>query len=113
MALDSSAMIRCIGEQRAYDTCFLCDGGYYQHGEPPFIVSVAHCKHPSWLRANWYYKYPEAEFCDDGFSGGSLLGEIGSVHAAVCVVYTYQATLQSALIVSDCQSLFNDIRNHR
>ena len=81
--------------------------------EPPFIVSVAPCKHPSWLRANWYYKYPEAEFCDDGFSGGSLLGEIGSVHAAVCVVYTYQATLQSALIVSDCQSLFNELRNHR
>ena len=103
------------GGQVVYDACFICDGAYYGHANPQFIVSAAVCDHPTFLRANWYYKFPEARFCDANHKHGVSLAEIGSVHAAVCVVFTYQAALMSTLstfIISDSTTFFSQLRSH-
>ena len=105
-----------IGDEVVYDACFLCDGAYYQHANPKFIVSAAVCDHPTFLRANWYYKFPEALCCDRDHKKGVELAEIGSVHAALCVVSTFQADLMpalSTLIISDREAFFHQLRGHK
>ena len=105
--------VRCLGEQYTYDACFICDGAHYQHTRPEYIVSMAVCIAPSSLRANWVHKYPVQAVCDPGFNKGTLLGEAGAVHAAMSVFHRAQSTIHSALIVSDSEEFFREIRLHQ
>ena len=101
--------------QFVHAACFFCDGAYFQHARPQFIVSAAICDHPTFLRANWYCKFPEALCCDRDLKKGMDLAEIGSVHAALCVVSTSQAALMPALsilIISDSTAFFHQLRGH-